>query len=166
MFIGALVYALLLGVAGVTFNVTPLSFGVVVGIAAVAARSARLASIAAGLTGWGIAVLLVRSGPVPDDHESAAFLVGAAVGLAVASVIAHRAGIAGTAAPITLVSSGIAFYFEIDHPSVLGSWRFWAVALAAWSVWEWAVPEGAGEDRAESARAGVRRGDAGAAPGR
>jgi hypothetical protein len=142
MFGGAVVYAVLLGAAGVTFNITPLAFGVVVAAAAVAGASPRLGSIAAGLIGWGAAVLLVRSGPLPDDHESAAFLVGAAVGLAVGSVIAHRGGIAATAASITLVSSGVAFYFEIDHPSVLGSWRFWAVALLAWALWEWSRPEG------------------------
>jgi hypothetical protein len=105
-------------------------------------------------------VLLVRSGPLPDDHESAAFLIGAAAGLAASSVIAHRGGIASTAAPITLVSSGIAFYFEIDHPSVLGSWRFWAIALMAWSMWEWVMPEG----RALSAPAILRRDGARAEP--
>jgi hypothetical protein len=142
MFGGAVAYALLIGAAGVTFNVTPLAFGSVVAAAAVAARSPRLGSIAAGLIGWGVAVLLVRSGPLPDDHESAAFLVGAAVGLAIGSVIAHRGGIPATAAAITLVSSGVAFYFEIDHPTVLGSWRFWAGALLAWAAWEWWRPEG------------------------
>jgi len=155
MFGGAVVYALLLGVAGVTFNVTPLAFGLVVGAAAVAGRSPRLGSIAAGLIGWGVAVLLVRSGPLPDDHESAAFLVGAAAGLAIGSVVAHRGGIAATAAPITLVSSGIAFYFAIDHPSVLGSWRFWAVALLAWALWEWLVPEGRGDTPASREAAPV-----------
>jgi hypothetical protein len=63
------------------------------------------------------------------------------VGLAVAATIAHRRGIAATAAAITLVSSGIAFYFEIDNPSVLGSWRLWAVLLLTWSAWEWLHPE-------------------------
>jgi len=139
---GAVVYALLLGAAGVTFNATPLAFGLVVAAAAVAGRSPRLGSIAAGLIGWGVAVLLVRSGPLPDDREAAAFLVGAAVGLAVGSVVAHRGGIRATAAPITLVSSGLAFYFVPDRPSVLGSWRFWAVGMLAWALWEWLVPEG------------------------
>lgn len=148
MFAGAVVYALLLGAAGVTFNVTPLAFGAVVAAAAVAGGSPRLGSIAAGLVGWGVAVVLVRSGPLPDDHESAAFLVGAAAGVAVGSVIAYRGGIPATAAAITLVSSGVAFYFEIDHPSVLGSWRFWAVVLLAWALWEWWRPEGRDELRA------------------
>jgi hypothetical protein len=151
LFAGAIAYALVLGVAGATFNLTPLFFGIVVAAAGLVAASPRLQTIAAGLIGWGIAVLLVRSGPLPDDHESAAFLVGAAVGLAVAGVIAHRAGISSAGAAITLVSSGTAFYFEIDHPSVLGSWRFWAGALLAWALWEWFVPEGRERDRQSTA---------------
>ena len=154
LFAGSVVYALLLGVAGLTFNATPLLFGATVATAGIASRSPRLQSIAAGLTGWGVAVLLVRSGPLSASHESAAFLIGAAAGLVVASVIASRAGAPATAAPITLVSSGVAFYFEVDHPSVLGSWRFWALALLAWATWEWLMPERAPQAHGRTKPAG------------
>jgi hypothetical protein len=138
---GALVYSVLLGLAGVTFNATPLLFGAAAAAAGISSGSARLLSIGAALAGWGVSVLLVRSGPLPDDHESGSVPRRSGRGPCGRRDVAHRGGIAATAAAITLVSSGIAFYFEIDNPSVLGSWRLWAVLLLSWSAWEWLHPE-------------------------
>ena len=71
MFGGAVVYGLLLGVAGVTFNVTPLCFGIVVAAAAVAGlrsdrtpRDDRGGADRVGHRG----VARAQRSPVPDHH--------------------------------------------------------------------------------------------------
>ncbi len=50
------------------------------GYVAVIGRAWRLVPIELVLAGWGVAVVLVRRGPLPSGREAPAFLVGAGVG--------------------------------------------------------------------------------------
>lgn len=134
---GAVLYALCLGGLGATFDLTPLFLGSVVLVAAVAGGRLRLVRTALVLIGWGLAVMAVRHGPLPDIREAPAFLVGAGLGLVVATLVARarpgqNLGDGGTA----LVLGGLAFYLAFDEPWLV-DWPFWAVATAAWAAWEW-----------------------------
>lgn len=73
-------YAALVGGVGVTFNATPFLLGLGAVAAGVVARQTGLVGVGLTLVGWGTAVLAVREGPLPDNREAAAFLVGAGAG--------------------------------------------------------------------------------------
>ncbi len=133
---GALVYALALGLLGVTFDATPLLVGLVVLAAAVIGRSPRLVAAGLALSGWGSAVLLVRHGPLPDEREAAAFLLGAGAGLVAARLLARtRPGLDLGDGSMALVAGGIGFYFAFDASWVY-DWPFWTVVLLGWAAWE------------------------------
>lgn len=132
---GAGAYALALGPGGVTFDVTPLAVGLVVVVAGLASRSDRLVVIALPLIGWGAAVLATRHGPVPDDREAPAFLMGAGLGLVAATLLARRVGASTTGAAAAVVSGGAAFYLAFDVEAV-SRWPLWAGALVVWAGWE------------------------------
>ncbi len=73
-------------------------------------RRQRLVPIGITLVGWGVAVLLVLNGPVPDDRQATAYLIGAAIGLLAASAVARAWNLALTGALLSVLSSGVAFY--------------------------------------------------------
>ena len=129
---GAAVYALAVGTDAVTFDATPL----IVGLAAVAAgavrRRARLVAVGLPLVGWGAAVVLVRHGPVPDEREAAAFLVGAGLGLVAASWWCRRSAIPVTGAAVALTVGGLSFYLAFDVDA-LDRWWWWTAALVVWA---------------------------------
>ena len=133
--VAAAVYAGLVGGAGVTFDITPLAVGVATVAAGLIGRRRRLVPIGLTLAGWGAAVLLVLNGPVPDDRQAAAYLIGTAVGLLAASVVARAWNLALTGALLSVLSSGVAFYLAYDIEA-FGGWKLWAGALAAWGVFE------------------------------
>jgi hypothetical protein len=126
---GAVLYFLLLEAGGVTFDVTPLFFGAVMLVAS--PFRPRLLASAVMLGAWGVAVLLVRHGPLPDDREAPAFLT--ACGLGLAALLALRrwvpAEIAVESATAVLIVGGLAFYFTYDVEAFARAWP-WAVALA------------------------------------
>lgn len=132
---GAGVYALLLGPFDVTFNATPLIIGAVAVVAGTLGRTPRLVLIGVTLTVWGLAVVLVREGPIPDDREAAAFLVGIGVGLMGAHVLARRLQVSMTGSLVAAIVASLAFYLSFDL-DWLNDWQTWAVALAAWGVVE------------------------------
>lgn len=137
---GAAAYALALGPGGVTFDVTPLFLGAVALAAAVLGGRLVLVSTALGLMGWGAAVMLVRHGPLPDAREAPAFLVGAAVGLAVAALLARaRPGLRLGDGSLALVVGGLGFYFAFDEPD-LYDWPVWTAVLVVWAAWELVRP--------------------------
>lgn len=86
--LGALVYAGLIGPLGLTFDATPLLLGSIALAAALLGRTPRLTATALTLIGWGAAVMLTSHGPLPDEREAAAFLVGAGLGLLTARLVA------------------------------------------------------------------------------
>lgn len=86
LLVAAVGYALGVGSGGVTFDITPLATG----LAGVIGRAWRLVPIGLVLAGWGVAVVLVRHGPLPSGREAPAFLVGAGVGMLAAQVVARR----------------------------------------------------------------------------
>lgn len=133
---GAAVYALLQTAGGVTFDATPLTIGIIALVAAVAGRSPGITATAFALIGWGLAVLLVRHGPLPDGREAAAFLVGAGAGLVAAHLLARsrRTRTLGDGSAV-LVVGGLAFYFAFDFDWLL-DWPVWAATLVAWAAWE------------------------------
>jgi len=137
---GSLLYAGLEGWAGLTFNATPLFIGVVAMAAGLGGRRRRLVPVGMTLVGWGAAVLLVRDGPLPANREAAAFLVGMAVGLLAASVVARRWHLPITGALLTGLSGGLAFYLAYDIAAV-GEWPLWAFLVAAWGAFELVRPQ-------------------------
>lgn len=135
--VGALLYALALGPLGLTFDATPLMIGGIVLAAALLGRAPRLTATALTLIGWGAAVMLTRHGPVPDEREAAAFLVGAGLGLLTARLVARRrADVEVGEGSTVLVFGGIAFYLAFDA-DWLYDWPIWTALLVGWGVWEW-----------------------------
>lgn len=132
---GAALYALAAGAAGWTFNMTPLFVGLVAITAGVASGTTRLIAVGLTLAGWGAAVLAVRNGPLPDNREAPAFLIGAALGLLAADWLTTRRGERLTGSIIAIVAGGVAFYAIYDF-GVLDRWWIWTVALTAWAATE------------------------------
>ena len=108
-------------------------------VLAAAAATPRRHLVAPGcvLCLWGAAVLLVRQGPLPDDREAPAFVVGVALGLLVVALLGRRPGSAASSvgAACTAVAGGTVFYLAYDF-AWLGRWPVWALALVAWGLWE------------------------------
>ena len=118
--LGALVYGGLLGPLGVTFDATPLLFGAIALAAALLGRNPRLTAAALTLIGWGAAVMLTRHGPLPDEREAAAFLVGGGLGLLTARLVARRRPDLdlGDGSSV-LVVGGMAFFLAFDAEMAL-----------------------------------------------
>lgn len=136
LLVGAMAYALLVGGVGVTFDATPLLVGLVALAAAVLGHSTRMVATGLALAGWGAAVLLVRHGPLPDDREAVAFLVGAGAGLVVARVIARaRPDLQLGDGSVALVAGGIAFYLAFDA-TWIDDWPLWTAVMVGWAAWE------------------------------
>lgn len=135
----AAVYATLVGGVGLTFNSTPLIIGVAATAAGLVGSRQNLVPIGIALAGWGAAVLLVRSGPLPANREAAVYLVGVAAGLLAAQAVARVWSVPLTGALLSIFSSGVAYYFAYDVHA-LGDWPLWTVVLAAWGVYEIARP--------------------------
>jgi hypothetical protein len=133
--LGAGIYALALGVGGLTFNATPLLVGVIAITAGLAGSRPHLVVIGLTLSGWGIAVLLVREGVLPHNREAAAFLVGAAAGLAAAACWNRTHTAPATSAATALMVGALGFYFAYDIAE-LNHWPPWTVALALWAAVE------------------------------
>lgn len=133
--IGAALYALTAGAAGWTFNMTPLFVGLVAISAGIASGTTRLIAVGLTLAGWGAAVLAVRNGPLPDNREAPAFLIGAALGLLTADWLTDRRGERLTGSIIAIVAGGAAFYAIYDF-GVLDRWWIWTVALTGWAATE------------------------------
>lgn len=131
----AATYAMLLGPAGLTFNLTPMFVGLSAISAGAAGRQARLIAIGLPLVGWGAAVLLVGNGPVPDNRQAPAYLIGLAVGLLAAYRYTQRTDVTLTGALMSAVFGGLSFYLAFDWPE-LGRWPAWAISLAAWGMFE------------------------------
>ncbi|MEO7571996.1 MAG: hypothetical protein ABIX10_06125 [Acidimicrobiales bacterium] len=132
---GAGVYAVLVGAADVTFNSTPLLIGVAALAAGIVGRRQRLVPIGLTLAGWGLAVLLVRDGPLPDNRAAPAYLVGMSVGLLAANDVARNWRVPLTGALISALAGGLSFYAAYDIEA-LNRWPLWAAALAVWGVFE------------------------------
>jgi len=135
--LGALIYAGLLGPLGVTFDATPLLVGSIALAAALLGRNPRLTATALALIGWGAAVMLTRHGPVPDEREAAAFLVGGGLGLLTARLVARRRPDLGVGdGSSVLVVGGTAFFLAFDA-DWLYDWPIWSASLVGWALWEW-----------------------------
>ncbi len=133
--VAAVVYALGVGSGGVTFDITPLAIGLAAVLAGLIGRAWRLVPIGLVLAGWGVAVVLVRHGPLPFGRAAPAFLVGAGVGMLAAQVVARGHRLTLTGVTITLIVGGLSFYAAYDIDA-LGRWPVWAVSLAAWGTYE------------------------------
>jgi hypothetical protein len=132
--LGAAIYALALGVVGLTFNATPLIVGLVAIGAGLAGTEPRLVAIGLTLVGWGSAVLLVRDGPLPHNREAAVFLVGAGFGFAAATGWARIHRSANTVGPaLALIVGALAFYAAFDI-NALNHWPIWTLALVIWAA--------------------------------
>lgn len=133
---GAVVYAALMGPLGLTFDATPLVVGSIALAAATVGRAPRLTATALTLIGWGAAVLLTRHGPLPDEREAAAFLVGGGLGLVASRVVARvlpKVEVGDGSS--VLVVGGTAFFIAFDA-DWLYDWPAWTAALVAWAAWE------------------------------
>lgn len=135
--LGALLYAGSIGFLGVTFDATPLLVGAIALAAALLGRTPRLTATAFTLIGWGAAVMLTRHGPLPDEREAAAFLVGSGLGLLAARLVAwRRPDVDVGDGSSVLVVGGMAFFLAVDA-DWLYDWPVWSAALLGWALWEW-----------------------------
>ena len=135
--LGALLYAGSIGLLGVTFDATPLLVGGIALAAALLGRTPRLTATAFTLIGWGAAVMLTRHGPLPDEREAAAFLVGSGLGLLAARLVGRmRPDLDVGDGSSVLVVGGMAFFLAFDA-DWLYDWPVWSAALLGWALWEW-----------------------------
>lgn len=134
--VGAVTYLVLMGPLSVTFDATPLIVGLVVLAAGTIGRAPALTATGLTLVGWGLAVLLTRHGPLPDEREAATFLVGAGLGLLASRVVARaRPGREVGEGSTVLVVGGAAFFLAFDA-AWLYDWPVWTAVLMAWALWE------------------------------
>ncbi len=80
-------------------------------------------------------MLLVRNGPVPDNRQTLAYLIGLAVGLLAAHRYTQRTDVTLTGALMSAIIGGLSFYLAYDWRE-LGRWPVWAITLAAWGMFE------------------------------
>lgn len=132
---GALAYSAMVGYGDVTFNVTPLVVGLAAVIAGALGRAPHLVPIGTTLVGWGLAVLAVREGPLPDEREAPAFVIGLGAGLVAGRLLTSRTHTPLGGAAITVLVAGVALYFATDL-RVLIEWPTWTGLLLLWAAWE------------------------------
>lgn len=126
---GALVYFLLVEVAGVDFLITPVFFGGMMLVASV--LRPRLLASAILLLAWGAAVLLVEHEVLAHGRASSSYM--AAFGLAALVLLLLRRWIAIEvsleSAAIILLAGGVALYLSGDITAFGRGW-LWAAATA------------------------------------
>jgi hypothetical protein len=134
---GAGVYALLQGVAGADFTITPLTLGLIGIAAGVAGARRRVVATGVVLAGWGVAVLLVAHDVVPAERTAPAYMLGIAAGLLVAGALAgaERRGQWLTSGAIPAFAGPLGLYLAYDLAAV-GRWPLWALILVAWAGYE------------------------------
>ena len=134
---GAGAYALLVGVAGTSFAVTPLFLGAVAVVAGVAGTRPRVIGTGAVLAGWGAAVLLVDRGVVPGERTASPYMLGIASGLLVAAALAGPRDRSDwlTSGAVAAFTGPLALYLSYDV-ATFGRWPLWAFAMLAWAAWE------------------------------
>ncbi|MGH9094919.1 MAG: hypothetical protein ACRDXE_07145, partial [Acidimicrobiales bacterium] len=137
LLVGAGVYALVVGVAGLTFYLTPLLVGSVAVVAGLASRNRHLIPAGLPIMGWGVAAALFHYGEISAARTAPAYMVGIAAGMVVARVVGPRSeqGQWLTTAAISALVGGVAYYVEFDVPA-LGRWPAWCLSLVAWAIWE------------------------------
>ncbi len=122
--------------AGLAFDTTPLTVGVVVVAAGVVGRTRRLLPNGLVLAGWGAAVLANDHG-LPQGRETPVYMIGIGLGL-LAARLASRPDERGAwfgAAATTATFSGLAYYGAFVTPR-LGQAGAWTVSLLAWALVE------------------------------
>ena len=134
---GAIVYAVLEGVAKADFDLTPLTLGSIAIVAGVFGVRSRLLATGLVLAGWGSAVLLVDHGIVPAARTTPAYMLGIGAGLLVAARLApaKERGAWLTSGSIVAFASALSLYLTFDMSSV-GHWQLWGAVLVAWAGWE------------------------------
>jgi hypothetical protein len=81
--------------------------------------------------------MLTRHGPLPDEREAAAFLVGGGLGLLAARLVGRRRPDLDVGDGSTvLVVGGVAFFLAFDA-DWLSDWPIWTASLVGWALWEW-----------------------------
>jgi hypothetical protein len=133
---GAGVYALVVGVAHVTFYVTPAFIGVVALLAGLVGPIRHLIGSGLALLGWGVAALLIHYHHIASPRTASAYMVGVAVGIFVTRVVAPKAARAEwmSAAALTAAFGGLGYYLEYDHHWI-GRWPAWCITVLAWGVY-------------------------------
>ncbi len=134
---GAAVYALAVGGLGITFNATPLVIGVSALLAGLAGDRRHLIPVGLALCGWGVGVLTAAEIRSLEDRTTALHVVGFGAGLVLVRLVApkDRRGSWLTSASIAVLVSGLSFLGAADVEQ-LTTWWAWALAMAAWSIWE------------------------------
>lgn len=136
LLVGAGVYALAEGPAGLTFYLTPLAVGLVAVLAGLVGAERHLVPAGLGLAGWGVAVVAVHYQVVPAARTLPAYMVGLVGGVLLASYVAPRAQRASWvhSAAVAATTAAVLFFVEYSEP-VLGRWPAWAESLVAWALW-------------------------------
>lgn len=134
---GAGVYAVVEGVVDVKFVVTPLFLGLVAVAAGALGTRHRVVGTGLVLAGWGAAVVLVDHHVVPVERTTPAYMLGLAVGLICAGVLAGRPRraewLASGAVAAFLGPLGLYLSYDIG---ALGRWPVWALTMVVWAGWE------------------------------
>ncbi|MGI9016805.1 MAG: hypothetical protein ACR2HR_06825 [Euzebya sp.] len=124
LFLGAAILAGL-RLAGVTFNITPLFVGLVALAAAAVAAEPKPWTSGIVITAWGIGVLLVLEGPLPQ-RSAPIYMVAIGIGILVASFVVakqeQQAVARGSAA--AMIAGGVLFYLAFDVEFLVDWWVF------------------------------------------
>lgn len=133
--LGAVAVAVLVGGLNASSAWLPAVLGVATLAAGIVGRRAATAVAGSTLLGFGLAVLAVRVGPLPDGREAPAVVVGLGAGIGVAALLAARLGRPAdvAVASLTMLGLGIAFWFAFDVSWLL-DWPLWSVALLVWAA--------------------------------
>ncbi len=136
LFVGAGVYAALEGPAGVTFYITPAFVGLCAVVAGAVGPVRQLIGAGLALLGWGTAVLLVHYSVISGAQTAPAYMVGLALGVLVARVVAPKTGRTQwmTAAVLAGGLGALGYFLEFDY-LWLGRWPAWCLTLLAWGVY-------------------------------
>ncbi len=128
--LGAALYFVLVQLAGLTFQATPLIFGGTLLVASV--FRPRVLAAALLLLCWGVAVALLNAGALPEARTGAAYMV--AFGVAAAVMMLLRRWIAPPvalqSAAAVLLAGGLALYGAFDVDALGRGWLWTLVVLA------------------------------------
>lgn len=134
---GAVAYALLVGVLGVTFTATPFCLGVIALAAGLVGPRRHLVPVGLVLAAWGVSVLLASEVSSLGNRATPLETVGVGAGLYLVRLVApdDERGAWLTSGTLVVLFSGL-FHLLAFNTDKIGKWQAWTVVLILWGLWE------------------------------